>query len=493
MAFKKGTPQAQKGKAKGPVAGKKTSPQKNPSLDDLEDDDLDEEDDDDLDFNDDSDLSGADEDLDDEELDDEELDDEEDDDEDEEGSEDEEAPAGTARGQQGTPAKAAVNGKRKADDQLGPSSSKRVCLQVQVEVDFEPDSPHVSQIQVNVFSELARPRVPLLRVNVVFESAPRHVPPLRVRMNLGPAPPHVPQQHIPADHVIDYEARDMCDVKLSDFAAGVTVEDVKNLCKDSVEVRSKQFQKKLSCAFVRYGDKDKATAAVQALKGAKLKGQPFTVQYCGTRWTDPATRPQQLSNVLDVRGLPKPLQDKKKLAALYPTGQVVKVFRDGYAQVRFPSSDALIKAVKAPSGRTVGNTQLRLAIALNFKDKEPKRRAAKKPPPSTQRGAVQKRGRARKSASGRSPGQRGTPGPKGSPKTPQQQKGKSPGQKGSPQSSAKKASPKTPGNQKGPKTPGNQKGPKTPGQAKGGAATPKSTNKGTPFQKRTPKGTPGKA
>lgn len=429
MAFKKGTPQAQKGKAKGPVAGKKTSPQKNPSLDDLEDDDLDEEDDDDLDFNDDSDLSGADEDLDDEELDDEELDDEEDDDEDEEGSEDEEAPAGTARGQQGTPAKAAVNGKRKADDQLGPSSSKRVCL----------------------------------------------------------------QEHIPADHVIDYEARDMCDVKLSDFAAGVTVEDVKNLCKDSVEVRSKQFQKKLSCAFVRYGDKDKATAAVQALKGAKLKGQPFTVQYCGTRWTDPATRPQQLSNVLDVRGLPKPLQDKKKLAALYPTGQVVKVFRDGYAQVRFPSSDALIKAVKAPSGRTVGNTQLRLAIALNFKDKEPKRRAAKKPPPSTQRGAVQKRGRARKSASGRSPGQKGTPGPKGSPKTPQQQKGKSPGQKGSPQSSAKKASPKTPGNQKGPKTPGNQKGPKTPGQAKGGAATPKSTNKGTPFQKRTPKGTPGKA
>lgn len=424
MAFKKGTPQAQKGKAKGPVAGKKTPAQKNPSLEDLEDDDLDEEDDDDLDFNDDSDLSGADEDMDDEELDDEELDDEEDDDdEDEEGSEDEEAPAGTARGQQGTPAKAAVNGKRKADDQLGPSSSKRVCL----------------------------------------------------------------QDHIPADQVIDYEARDLCDVKLSDFAAGVTEQDVKNLCKDAVEVRSKQFQKKLSCAFVRYADQDKATAAVQALKAAKLKGQPFMVQYCGTRWANPASRPQQLSNVLDVRGLPKSLQDKKKLAALYPTGQVVKVFKDGYAQVRFPTSDALIKAVKAPSGRTVGDTQLRLAIALNFKDKEPKRRVVRKSPPSTQRGAVQKRSRARKSASGRSPGQKGTPGTKGSPKTPQQQKGKSPGQKGSPQTSAKKASPKTPGNQKGPKTPGNQKGPK------GGAATPKSTNKGTPFQKKTPKGTPGKA
>lgn len=419
MAFRKGTPQAQKGKAKGPAAGKKT-PQKM-SIDQLDNDDFDE--DDDMDFLNDS---GADEDLDDEELDDEELDDEELDDEEDEQSEDEEAPAGTARGQQqGTPVRVTVNGKRKAEDQPGPSSAKKVCL----------------------------------------------------------------QDHIPAGQVVDYEERDLCDVKLADFAASVTEQDVKNLCKDAVEVRFKHFRKKLSCAFVRYADKDKATAAVQALKEVKLKGQPFSVQYCGTRWADPATCPQQLTNTLDVRGLPKSLQDKKKLATLYPTGQVVKVFSDGYAQVRFPSADALVKAVKDPKGRIVGKTELRLSIALDFKGKQP-RGVGNKPPPSTQRGAGQKKSRARSSVRGR-PGQKGTPGAKSSPKTPQQQKGKSPGQKGS--TPAKKVYPKTPAKLTSPKTAGKQQGPKTPGQAKGGAATPKSANKGTPFQKKTPKGTPGKA
>ncbi|XP_049273013.1 nucleolin isoform X5 [Rhipicephalus sanguineus] len=509
MAFKKGPAQAQKSGSKSVgQAGKKAPPTKKPlaaSLDD-DDDDLDEEDDD-FSMDEDSDLSGADEDLDDEEVDDEELDDEELDDEElDEESEDEDVPAPKATKQESAatkaqgqqqkspvkqspqtpkekvPVVAAVNGKRKAEFDAGSSPAKKIRL----------------------------------------------------------------EDHIPAFFVVDYEERDLRDVKLTSFPDGVTKDDLEKLCKGGHVVRQIHQNKKLVCAFVNYANKEEAVAAVHSLRGANLKGAAIKASYCGGRWNSPA-RPQLQPDTLDIRRVPKAYQNKNKLAALFPTGEVLKVQKDGYAQVKFPSSEALIKAVKNPKCRTIDNRNLTFAIALVPKWKHnkpavetsqnaavsPKNRKAgsleteagkstakgqtssKQPGGPIQKGSpqtpAQKKQRRKKS---KSPGQQGgpmTPGQQGGPKTPGQKGGpktpggsKTPGQQGGPKTPGQQAGPKTPGQQAGPKTPGQQagpktpgqkggpktpgqKGPKTPGQAKGGAKTPK----GTPFQK-TPgmKGTP---
>ncbi|XP_077504740.1 uncharacterized protein LOC144114713 [Amblyomma americanum] len=462
MAFKKGPAQAHKpGSKGGPPAGKKAPPPKKPQAakadEDEDDDDL--EDDDDFSMDEDSDLSGADEDLDDEELDDEELDDEElDEDEDlDEESEDEDVSAGKAV----KPGVAAV--KAGAQQQKG----------------------------LNKQAQAPRQKVPVEVTNGKRKAEDQEIvsPSKKIRL----------EEHIPASFVVDYESRDLCDVKLSSFGDGVTTGDVKALCKDAVEVREKFRGRKLVCAFVRFASKEKATSAVQALQGAKLKGSPVTASYCGERWTNPALRPMYLCDTLDVRRVPKQYQNRKKLASLFPTGNVVKAFPDGYAQVKFPSSDALIKALKNPKCRTIDGENLQFSLAVLHKDKPANLKArgsaatkltgdkadSKGQRKKAKKAAKQKAG-AESPVKGSSPGKKpGTPAHQGSPKTPGQQQ-----QKG----------PKTPGQQKGVKTPGKEGGPKTPGQPKGGAktpgeapkGTPKGTPKATPSQKKTPglKGTP---
>ncbi|XP_075547576.1 uncharacterized protein LOC142582038 [Dermacentor variabilis] len=507
MAFKKSPAQAQKSGPKSAAeAGKKAPPSKKPQAAKADDDDDLDEEDDDFSMDEDSDLSGADEDLDDEELDDEDLDDEELDDEElddeelDEESEDEDVPAlkatkqasaaSKAQGQQQkspvkqsqspkekVPVVAAVNGKRKAEWEAGSSPAKKIRL----------------------------------------------------------------EDHIPASFVVDYEARDLCDVKLASFPDGVTNDDVKKLCKDGTVVREIVQNKKLVCAFVRYPNKEKAVAAVRSLRGTNLKGVPFKVSYCGERWTNPASCPQFQPDTLDVRRVPKEYQDKQKLAALFPTGEVLKVQRDGYAQVKFPSSEVLIKALKNPKCRTINGKNLEFSVALVPKRKHTKaagfkenqnavlrpqnkkaRNAAKQeaeaaktptkgqtpskqPSSPTLKGSPhtptpQKKQRRKRSktpgqqAGPRTPGQQGgpkTPGQQGGPKTPGQQGGpKTPGQQGGPKTPGQQGGPKTPGQQGGPKTPGQQGGPKTPGQ-QGGPKTPKQQGgPKTPKQQGGPK-TPG--
>ncbi|KAH6945609.1 hypothetical protein HPB50_009293 [Hyalomma asiaticum] len=183
------------------------------------------------------------------------------------------------------------------------------------------------------------------------------------------------EDHIPPSFVIDYETRDLCDVKLTSFADGVTKDDVKKLCKDGTVVREVQQNDKLVCAYVRYATKEKAVAASRSLQGASLKGVAIKASYCGDRWDNPATRPQFQTDLLDVRHVPREYLDKEKLAALFPTGEVLKVHRDGYAQVKFPSNEALIKALKDPKCWTINNQDLEFAVALVPRQNGMKRKA----------------------------------------------------------------------------------------------------------------------
>ncbi|KAH7983084.1 hypothetical protein HPB52_009121 [Rhipicephalus sanguineus] len=82
------------------------------------------------------------------------------------------------------------------------------------------------------------------------------------------------------------------------------------------------------CAFVNYANKEEAVAAVHSLRGANLKGAAIKASYCGGRWNSPA-RPQLQPDTLDIRRVPKAYQNKNKLAALFPTGEVLKVQKDG--------------------------------------------------------------------------------------------------------------------------------------------------------------------
>lgn len=474
MAFKKGPAQAQKSSPKSAgQAGKKAPPTKKPlaaSLDD-DNDDLDEEDDD-FSMDEDSDLSGADEDLDDEELDDEELDDEDLDDEElddeelDEESEDEDVPAPKAAKQE------AAATKTQGQQQKSPVKQ----------------SPQMPKEKVPVVTAVNGKR------KAEFDAGSS--PAKKIRL----------EDHIPASFVTDYEARDLCDVKLTSFTDGVTSDDVKKLCKDGSVIREIVQNKKLVCAFVRYANKDKAMAAVRSLQGANLKGAAIKASYCGERWSNPASRPEFQPDTLDIRRVPKEYLDKKKLAALFPTGEVLKVQRDGYAQVKFPSSEALIKALKNPKCRTIDNQNLEFAVALVPKRKhnKPAFKTSQNAAPSPKNKKAKKGGNLQtqagtNTAKGQTPNkQPGGPSPKGSPHTPAQQKqqrkkSKSPRQQGGPKTPGQQEAPKTPGQQGGPKTPGQKGGPTTPGQ-KGGPKTPGGPR--TPGQQagpKTPKGpkTPG--
>nr|XP_037269936.1 nucleolin-like isoform X2 [Rhipicephalus microplus] len=462
MAFKKSPAQAQKSspKSAGP-AGKKAPPTKKPlaaSLDD-DDDDLDEEDDD-FSMDEDSDLSGADEELDDEELDDEDLDEEDLDDEElddeelDEESEDEDVPAPKAAKQEAATAK----------------------IQGQQQKSPVKQSP-----------QMPKEKVPIVNGKRKAESDAGSSPAKKIRL----------EDHIPASFVTDYEARDLCDVKLSSFTDGVTSDDVKKLCKDGSVMREIVQNKKIVCAFVRYANKEKAMAAVRSLQGANLKGASIKASYCGERWSNPASRPQFQPDTLDIRRVPKEYLKKEKLAAIFPTGEVLKVQPDGYAQVKFPSSEALIKALKNPKCRTIDNQNLEFAVALVPKRKhnKPAFNTSQNAAPSPKNKKAKKGGNLQtqegtNTAKRETPNkQPGGPSPKGSPHTPAQQKkqrkkSKSPGQQGGP---------KMPGQQRGAKTPGQKGGPRTPGQ-KGGSNTPGVPR--TPGQQaglKTPKGpkTPG--
>ncbi|KAL1434406.1 hypothetical protein MTO96_011726 [Rhipicephalus appendiculatus] len=372
MAFKKGPAQAQKsGPKSAGQAGKKAPPTKKPlaaNLDD-DDDDLDEEDDD-FSMDEDSDLSGADEDLDDEELDDEELDDEDLDDEElddeelDEESEDEDVPAPKATKQE--------SAATKAQGQQQKSPVKQ--------------SPQMPKEKVPVVTAVNGKR------KAEFDAGSS--PAKKIRL----------EDHIPASFVIDYEARDLRDVKLTSFTDGVTNDDVKKLCKDGTVIREIEQNKKLVCAFVRYASKDKAMAAVRSLQGANLKGAAIKASYCG---------------------------------------EVLKVQRDGYAQVKFPSSEALIKALKNPKCRTINNQNLEFAVALVPKRKhnKPAFKTSQNAAPSPKSKKARKAGNLETQAGtstpkGQTPSkQPGGPSQKGSPHTPAQQKqrrkkSKSPNQQG---------------------------------------------------------------
>ncbi|KAL1433707.1 hypothetical protein MTO96_012244 [Rhipicephalus appendiculatus] len=162
--------------------------------------------------------------------------------------------------------------------------------------------------------------------------------------------------HIPESFVLDYETRDACTLRLSNFAEGVTDVDVDKLCWDAIEVKHMFRGTRLKCSFARYESEEKAIAAVRHLKDVELKGAPFIITHCGAKWRHLTQRPEVLQDTLDLHDVPESFRNRDKLAALFPTGQVVGVWPNGsaQAQVKFPSSEALIEAVKKPECRTVG-------------------------------------------------------------------------------------------------------------------------------------------
>ncbi|KAH6922733.1 hypothetical protein HPB50_018349 [Hyalomma asiaticum] len=197
--------------------------------------------------------------------------------------------------------------------------------------------------------------------------------------------------HIPESFVMDYESRDTCTLKLTNFGHGVTEADVIQLCANALEVKHKFKDGELLCSFALYESEEGAMEAVRCLKDAQLKGSPFLIIYCGAKWKHLTQRPEVLQDTLDLQNVPESLQDRDKLAALFPTGQVVGLWPNGFAQarVKFPSSEALIEAVKKPECRTVDGHHMKLALAVAHRehaawgalgsasDKQPQDEAAK--------------------------------------------------------------------------------------------------------------------
>lgn len=172
--------------------------------------------------------------------------------------------------------------------------------------------------------------------------------------------------HIPESFVMDYEARDTCTLKLTNFGHGVTGADVSQLCANALEVKHKFKDGELLCPFARYESEEGAKEAVRRLKVAQLKGALFLIICCGAKWKHLTQRPEVLQDTLDLHNVPESLQDRDKLAALFPTGQVVGLWPNSFAQarVKFPSSEALIEAVKKPECRTVDGHHIKLALAV---------------------------------------------------------------------------------------------------------------------------------
>ncbi|XP_049268631.1 uncharacterized protein LOC125757237 [Rhipicephalus sanguineus] len=291
MAFKKGPAQAQKsGPKSASQAGKKAPPTKKPlaaSLDD-DDDDLDEEDDD-FSMDEDSDLSGADEDLDNEELDDEELDDEGLDDEElddeelDEESKDEDVPAPKATKQE--------SAATKAQGQQQKSPVKQ--------------SPQTPKEKVPVVAAVNGKRT------AEFDAGSS--PAKKIRL----------EDHIPAFFVLDYKERDLRDVMLTSFTDGVTKDDIKKLCKNA--------QRALSFSPTHW------------IYGGCLKRQcQEEMQQSREHLHHREDEDDEHSRASDD----SVYLNKNKLAALFPTGEVLKVQKDGYAQHNTPL-DSYFKCISA--------------------------------------------------------------------------------------------------------------------------------------------------
>lgn len=172
--------------------------------------------------------------------------------------------------------------------------------------------------------------------------------------------------HIPESFVLDYETRDTCTLRLSNFAEGVADVDVDGVCWDAVEVTHKFRGTKLKCSFARYESEEKAIEAVRYLKDVELKGAPFMITHCGAKWRHLTQRPEVLQDTLNLHDVPESFRNRDKLAALFPTGQVVGVWPNAsaQAQVKFPSREALIEAIKKPECRTVDGHDMKLALAI---------------------------------------------------------------------------------------------------------------------------------
>ncbi|KAL3222948.1 hypothetical protein MRX96_049888 [Rhipicephalus microplus] len=80
---------------------------------------------------------------------------------------------------------------------------------------------------------------------------------------------------IPESFVLDYETRDTCTLKLSNFTKGVSHIDVDGLCWDALEVKHMFKGTRLKCSFARYESEEKAMGAVRYLKDVELKGAPL--------------------------------------------------------------------------------------------------------------------------------------------------------------------------------------------------------------------------
>ncbi|KAH8030118.1 hypothetical protein HPB51_006550 [Rhipicephalus microplus] len=172
--------------------------------------------------------------------------------------------------------------------------------------------------------------------------------------------------YIPESFVLDYETRDTCTLELSNFTKGVSHVDVDELCWDALDVKHMFKGTRLKCSFARYESEEKAIAAVRYLKDVELKGAPFIIVHCGAKWRHLTQRPEVLQDTLDLHDVPESFRNRDKLAALFPTGQIVRVWPNGsvHAQVKFSSREALIEAVKKPECRTVSGHDMKFALAV---------------------------------------------------------------------------------------------------------------------------------
>ncbi|XP_075526471.1 uncharacterized protein LOC142558196 [Dermacentor variabilis] len=184
------------------------------------------------------------------------------------------------------------------------------------------------------------------------------------------------QEHIPKSQVVDYEELDTRRVKLSCFAKGVRKEDVvPDYCLGAVETKHLTKGDILIHVFAVYDCLEMAVVAAGALDGAVIKGSPIKATYMAERWNDPGTRPKVSSHTLDVWNVPSEFLNKEKLAAVFKTGDVIKVSSTGPCKVRFSSPSELIGAVKDPACRTLAGQNLKFAMAIDSVESKNRARA----------------------------------------------------------------------------------------------------------------------
>lgn len=173
------------------------------------------------------------------------------------------------------------------------------------------------------------------------------------------------RDHIPQSLVFDSKTRDMRSLKLSGFQHQVTVEEVKQLCKDAVQICHRFGHGcKLLCSVAQYESEQRALEAATALKKARLRGCPFHVFPYGARWNRLKHPLEVLDDTLNLHGVPEEFYAKGKLGPFFPTGDVVHMLLDGSVQVKFPSATELIKAVKDPKCWTIGGANIQFALAV---------------------------------------------------------------------------------------------------------------------------------